>query len=131
MNYLWNDFWYIIWLFFWGFVFVAYLVAIFAVFADIFRDHSLNGWAKAAWVLFLIFIPFLTLIVYVIARGDRLAESLSTQEDRSVPSEDYAQPKPFANPAGEIALAQQLLEKGTINQGEFDAIKNKAMGNRY
>jgi hypothetical protein len=68
MNF-WTSFWDIIWWFVWAFAFIAYLFALFAIIGDLFRDRKLNGWLKAIWVLFLIFVPFLTALVYLIARG--------------------------------------------------------------
>ena len=63
------GFWdFLLWIF-WVFVFVAYLMVVFSIIADIFRDHALNGWLKAIWILFLIFVPFLTALIYLIARG--------------------------------------------------------------
>ena len=59
----WSNFWDIIGWFFWVFAFTAYLFALFAVIGDLFRDRELNGWLKALWLIFLIFVPFLTVIV--------------------------------------------------------------------
>ena len=73
MNF-WNSFWDLIWWFLWAFVFIAYLFALFAIIGDLFRDHKLNGWWKALWIIFLIFVPFLTALVYLIARGNGMAE---------------------------------------------------------
>jgi hypothetical protein len=70
----WGSFWDIIWWFLWIFFFMAYLFALFAVIGDLFRDHTLNGWGKAVWIIFLIFVPFLTLLVYLIARGNSMAQ---------------------------------------------------------
>ena len=80
-----EQFWSVIWLFFWGFAFVAYLFALFAVITDIFRDHELSGWLKAVWIIFLVFVPFLTVLVYLIARGRSMAErqAKSAEQARS------------------------------------------------
>src|SRR5690349_14861347 len=69
-----SNFWSTVWLFFWCFAFVAYLFALFAIIGDLFRDHKLNGWWKAVWIIFLIFVPFLTALIYLIARGRGMAE---------------------------------------------------------
>ena len=58
-----------LWLIFWSFAFVAYLFALFAIIGDLFRDQKLHGWWKAVWIIFLIFVPFITALIYVIARG--------------------------------------------------------------
>ena len=73
MNF-WENFWDLIWWFLWAFVFIAYLMALFAIIGDLFRDHKLNGWWKAVWIIFLIFVPFITALVYLIARGNGMAE---------------------------------------------------------
>jgi len=112
------------------FAFIAYLFAIVLVLIDVFRDHSVPGWGKALWVLFLVFVPFLTVLVYVIARGAGMSERLRSRGD-GPPAEDYAMPQGMPNPATEIATAKDLADRGIISQGEFDAIKNKALGNRY
>lgn len=59
----------VFWLMIWAFVFIAYLMVLFQVVADIFADKSLNGWAKAVWVLALVLVPRLTALIYLIVRG--------------------------------------------------------------
>ena len=132
VNSAWDAFWNIAVFFFWGFAFVAYLFAIIGVLADIFRDRKLNGWAKALWLIFLIFVPFLTVLIYVIARGRGMVERLEDiqQSDRP-PAETYAPSPAMDNPASEISRAKELMDAGVISAGEFDALKNKALGNRY
>lgn len=110
--------------------FTAYLVAFFFIVFDLFRDTALNGWWKALWIVFLIFVPFLTALVYVIARGRGMAERAYARRG-TPPEDDSYRPRPSANPASDIARAQQLLDAGTISQGEFDAIKNKALTGKY
>ena len=128
----WNNFWNIIWLFFWSFAFIAYLFALFAIISDLFRDHKLNGWWKAVWVIFLIFAPFLTALVSLIARGRGMAER-NARDRRTVPEDTdyYTHPTPSATPAADIEQAKALLDKGVISQNEFDALKAKALGNRF
>ena len=71
---MWDDFWSIVWFFFWSFAFISYLFALFAVVSDLFRDHTLGGWGKAVWLVCLVFVPFLTVLVYLVARGPGMAE---------------------------------------------------------
>jgi hypothetical protein len=71
-----DGFWDLFWWFFWAFAFVAYLIVLFSILVDIFRDHTLNGWLKAVWILFLVFVPFITGLVYIIARGKGMAERM-------------------------------------------------------
>ncbi|WP_243064203.1 PLDc N-terminal domain-containing protein [Humibacter sp. RRB41] len=122
------------WGFFWMFLdilfFVAYLVAVFYILFDLFSDTKLNGWWKALWIIFLFFVPFLTALVYVVVRGRGMAER--TQRRRGVvPEDDSYRPRPSTNPASDIARAKDLLESGAISQGEFEAIKSKALTGRY
>jgi len=127
-----NDVWDWFWFLFWMFAYVAYIFALVYILIDVFRDGGLNGWAKAAWTIFLFFVPFLTALVYLIARGKGMAErSARKQREYQEYSEDYIRQVSFASPTDEIAKAKALLDAGTITQGEFDAIKNKALGNKY
>ncbi len=68
------NFWDMFGWFFGTFVFITYLIVLISIFVDLFRDGSLSGWAKAVWVFFLIFVPFLTGLVYLIARGKGMSE---------------------------------------------------------
>ena len=127
----WGSFWDIIWWFLWIFFFMAYLFALFAVIGDLFRDHTLNGWWKAVWIIFLIFVPFLTLLVYLIARGNGMAQRGAKQAAELQSAQD-AYIKSVAGSGGasaadEIAKAKGLLDAGTITQAEYDALKAKAL----
>ncbi|MGH1523438.1 SHOCT domain-containing protein [Leifsonia sp. L25] len=127
----WNNFWNIIWLFFWSFAFIAYLFALFAIISDLFRDHKLNGWWKALWIIFLIFVPFLTALVYLIARGPGMAER-SQKEARQVQqsTDAYIREVATSSPADEIAKAKALLDAGTITPEEFAHLKSVALGHQ-
>jgi hypothetical protein len=126
------SFWSVFWYFISIFAFIAYLFALFSVIIDLFRDHKLNGWFKAIWVIFLIFVPFLTVLVYLIARGRGMAER---NQRRGTPvgtqDSDYPASRPSANPAADIAAAKDLMDRGVITAGEFDALKNKALGGKF
>jgi hypothetical protein len=125
---IWADFWNLIWWFLWAFVFIAYLFALFAIISDLFRDHKLNGWWKALWIIFLVFVPFLTALVYLIARGKGMAER-SAKEQRQVQTaaDDYIKSVAGHSPSQEIAHANELLKSGAITQEEFDKLKAKAL----
>jgi hypothetical protein len=126
----WDNIWNIIWLLFWSFAFVAYLFALFAIFADLFRDHKLGGGWKALWVIFLIFVPFLTALVYLIARGRGMAERSAKDVAQSQQAADsYIRTVAGASsPTDEIAKAKTLLDSGAISADEYAAIKAKALG---
>ncbi len=124
----WGSFWDLIWWFLWIFVFVAYLFALFAIIGDLFRDHKLNGWWKALWIIFLIFVPFLTALVYLIARGQGMGErSQKEYQQIQKAQDDYIRQVAGSTPTEEIAKAKELLDSGAISQAEFDQIKAKAL----
>ena len=112
-------------------IFGAYLFMFVWIVVDLFRDHKLNGWGKALWILFLVFVPFLTVLVYVIARGRGMVERMEGRGSPGPVAEDYAWPAAPDAPATEITRAKQLLDQGVITAGEFDALKSRALGNRY
>jgi Short C-terminal domain len=125
-----NSFSDFFWLLLWAFVFACYLLVLFQVFVDLFRDRDLSGWWKAIWVIFLIIVPFLSLLIYVIARGRGMAERRQEALGGGRRGEEAYVPPPIMkidNPAGQIASAQQLLDSGAITQAEFDQLKQKAL----
>jgi hypothetical protein len=125
----WENFWDLIWWFLWAFVFIAYLFALFAIIGDLFRDHKLSGWWKAVWIIFLIFVPFLTALIYLIARGNGMAErSQKEAKQYQAATDQYIrQTVGAASPSDEIAKAKALLDSGTITQAEYDQLKAKAL----
>ena len=125
---MWNDFWGIVWTFFWCFAFIAYLFALFAIIGDLFRDHKLNGWFKAVWILFLVFVPFLTALVYLIVRGTGMAErSQRDAKQAQADADSYIRNVAGTSPTDEIAKAKSLLDSGAISADEFTALKTKAL----
>jgi Phospholipase_D-nuclease N-terminal/Short C-terminal domain len=110
------------------FFMIVYFVILFQVVFDLFRDHELSGWAKAGWLLFIIVLPFLGLFVYLIVRGQGMAErSAKDQADAKQEFDTYVRETAGSGPTTEIANAKRLLDEGTISQEEFDAIKRKAL----
>lgn len=124
----WADFWNIIWLFFWAYVFFAYLIALVSIITDIFRDHTLNGWWKALWIIFLVWLPFITALVYLIVRGRGMAERYRerAQESKNA-TDDYIRSVARTSPSDEIERAKKLLDDGTITPEEFAAIKQRTL----
>ncbi len=122
-------------MFFWWileiFYLMAYLYVIFFVIQDLFRDEKLNGWLKALWIILLIFVPFLTGLIYVIARGKGISQRQYEARRRVIREVDDYTPAASSSPAADIAKAKELLDAGMISQGEFDALKSKALGNQY
>ncbi len=113
--------------FFW-FMFIFYLFFMviwmfIQVFADIFRRENLTGWGKAGWIFLIFVIPFLGILIYMIVRPK------NTEQDQRMMAEMQAAQSRMqgGNAVDDIAKAQALLEKGSISQAEFDAIKAKAL----
>ena len=113
----------------WGFILVSFLFLFVFVIIDVFRDHALAGGYKALWLIFLLFFPVISSLIYVIARGQGMA--LRWQKEPPPPEEYDYRVQASASPADDIAQAQALLDAGTITQGEFDALKSKALGHGY
>jgi len=128
----WENFWDVIWWTLWVFIFFAYLMVLFRILADIYRDHDLNGWWKAIWTVGLIFVPFLTALLYVITRGQGMARrSMRAAENARQETETYIRDVAGAGPAAEIARAKELLDSGAITQLEFDALKAGAIARHH
>ena len=124
----WENFWDIFWWFFCALVFFAYLFAIFAVIGDLFRDHKLSGWWKAVWIFFLIFFPFLSLLVYLAARGEGMAtRSLERGRKDQTEADEYIRLTAMSSPSDEISKAKALLDAGTISAADFDKIRSKVV----
>ena len=114
--------------FFWSFVFISYLMVVFTIIGDIFRDSSLNGWLKAAWIIFLVFLPFLTALVYLIARGQGMAQRRGEQiAELQAAQTAYIRETAGSSPADDITKARGLLDSGVITQAEFETLKAKAL----
>jgi type VI protein secretion system component VasK len=117
------------WLLIWSFFFVIYLMLLFQVIGDLFRDRDVSGWVKALWVIGLIVLPFITLLIYLIVRGKGMAERQSGAiRQAQADSDEYIKSVAgSSNAADQIASAKTLLDNGTITQDEFDRLKAKAL----
>ena len=117
------------WLLIWSFFFVFYLMILFHILGDLFRDKGLSGWWKAVWVIALIVFPFLTALIYLIARGKGMAERQAGEmREAQAATDSYIQQVASqGNPADQIATAKGLLDAGTITQAEFDQLKASAL----
>lgn len=111
------------------FFMIMYFMILFSVVIDLFRNHQMGGFAKALWILFLIFIPLISLLVYVIVYGKGMAERQQSAVVQAQQDQDaYIKQVAGTSPAEQIAQAQQLLNSGAISQDEFDKLKSKALG---
>lgn len=125
---LWSSFWDFLWFLFGVYVFMAFVMWLFAVISDLFRDRALNGWAKAVWLICLVFVPLISLVVYLIARGDGMA----ARHQRQVSARQDAQAAYIRSVTGvslsdEINKARALLDAGAITSEEYTLIKQKAV----
>jgi type VI protein secretion system component VasK len=124
----WSNFWDVMGWFLWSFIFISYLFALFYIIGDLFRDHKLNGWWKALWIIFLIFVPFLTALVYLVARGRGMAErNMAAVKEAKQASDAYIQQAAGRSPSDEIASAAKLLESGAITTEEYERLKARAL----
>ncbi len=109
------------------FAWVAWIWIVITVLADVFRRHDIGGWHKAAWVVFVIVVPFVGVLVYLIAQHDGMRERSVKQMDAQQQAFDQRVREAAGGSAAEIAKAKELLDAGAINQAEFEAIKAKAL----
>jgi Short C-terminal domain/Phospholipase_D-nuclease N-terminal len=111
------------------FFFVVWIWILITILSDLFRDHELSGWAKAAWVLFLVIIPFLTALIYLIARGEGMRDrTIKAQADAKKHFDEYVREQAHASsPADELHKLAELKDKGALSQEEFDRAKAKLL----
>ncbi len=111
------------------FFFVIWIWILITILTDLFRDHELSGWAKAVWVLFLVFIPFLTALIYLIARGSGMRErTIKAQAEAKEHMDAYIREQAHSSPADELHKLNDLKEKGAISAEEFEKAKAKLLG---
>lgn len=111
------------------FLIVIWIWILFAIITDLFRDHELSGWAKAAWVFFLIFVPFLTGLIYLIARGQGMRDrSIREQADVRRHLEGYIRETAGSSPADELHKLSELKDKRVLSEAEFERAKAKLLG---
>ena len=123
-----SNFWDLILLMISTFLFVAYLVIMFQIVVDLFRDPDLGGGSKVLWIIGLVLVPLLTAIVYIVARGDSMARRQQASVRRAQSeTEHYIKSVAGQSPATAIAEAKALLDAGTISQEEFARLKAKAL----
>ncbi|HEX5588374.1 MAG TPA: SHOCT domain-containing protein [Acidimicrobiia bacterium] len=115
--------------FLWFFIFFIWIWLLITVFADIFRDHEMSGWGKAAWVIFVIIFPYLGVFVYLIARGGSMAQRAAKQQQQAQQQFDsYVQSvASTGSTADELARLADLKSKGVISDAEFEQLKAKAL----
>ena len=111
------------------FAWVVWIWMMIVILTDVFRRRDIGGWAKAAWTVFMIVLPFLGALVYLIAQHDGMAQRSADQAKAAQNQmDDYVRSVKGDGAAGEIEKAKQLFDSGAINQAEYDALKRKALG---
>jgi ABC-type multidrug transport system fused ATPase/permease subunit len=110
------------------FFFVIWIWILITILTDLFRDHELSGWAKAGWMLFLVVVPFIAALVYLIARGSGMRDrTIKAQAEARQHFESYVRETAGGSPADELAKLGDLKEKGTISDEEFARAKEKLL----
>ncbi|ARF53752.1 SHOCT domain-containing protein [Streptomyces gilvosporeus] len=123
-----GAFWTVMWIFLW----ILWLMVLFRVIADIFRDHTLHGWAKAGWLFFVIILPFLGVLIYVLVRGKDMGKreaqlAREQQEAFDTYIRETAAPSGGASHADELVKLADLKAKGAISEDEFQRAKEKIL----
>jgi hypothetical protein len=123
------GFWDFFWLMLWGYVFIAYLMVLFQVIMDVFRDRSINGWTRVIWLIALFIAPPVTALIYLIARGKGMGErQRQVASDSRAAAEEYVRSIAGAtDPAESIQRAKALLDSGAISAAEYETLKAKAL----
>jgi hypothetical protein len=110
------------------FFFVIWIWILITILTDLFRDHETKGWHKAVWVLFLVFIPFLTALIYLIAKGGGMRDrTIKAQAEAKQHMDAYIREQAGSSPADELHKLNDLKEKGAISAEEFDKAKAKLL----
>jgi hypothetical protein len=110
------------------FFFVIWVWILITILTDLFRDHEISGWAKAAWVLFLVLVPFLAALVYLIARGNGMRDrTIKAQAEARQHMDAYIREAAATSPADELHKLNDLKEKGAITGEEFERAKAKLL----
>ena len=120
----------VFWSFLWFFLFFIWIWLLIVVFGDIFRSQDLSGWAKAIWCIFIIFLPYLGVFVYLIARGGKMHEhavEAAQAQDQAMRSYVQSVAGSGGSTADELARLADLREKGVISDAEFEQLKAKAL----
>jgi predicted PurR-regulated permease PerM len=119
----------VVWTIFIFFAWVIWIWFLIYILIDVYRRHDLSGWGKAGWTIALIFIPFITALIYLITQGSEMAERRAQEAQQvQTQTDDYIRSVAVASdPTEQIAKGKQLLDSGAITQAEFDALKQKAL----
>ena len=110
------------------FLFIIWVWILFTIITDLFRNHDMSGWLKGVWIILLIFIPYITALIYLIVYGNDMRErTLRAQAEAKHQADDYIRSAARTSPADELHKLNELREKGALSQAEFDQAKAKLL----
>jgi hypothetical protein len=110
------------------FLFVVWVWILFTIISDLFRNHEMSGWLKGVWIILLIFIPWLTALIYLIVYGSDMRErQLRAQAEAKHAADDYIRAAAHTSPADELHKLHELVEKGALTEAEYDKAKAKLL----
>lgn len=110
------------------FLFVVWVWILFTIISDIFRNHEMSGWLKGVWIILLIFIPWLTALIYLIVYGSDMRErALRAQAEAKHAADDYIRTAAHTSPADELHKLHELVEKGALTEAEYERAKAKLL----
>ena len=120
-----------LWTFLFAFLLIAYIMIFFSIITDLFRDHTIGGGAKALWVIFLIAAPFIAALIYIIARGNGMAQrQQAAVAAAKKETDDYIKQVAGTSTADELAKAQALKDSGAITAAEFATLKKNILAGK-
>jgi hypothetical protein len=110
------------------FLFVVWIWILFTIISDLFRNHDMSGWLKGVWIILLIFIPYITALIYLIAYGNDMRErTLRAQAEAKHAADDYIRSAAQTSPADELHKLHELVEKGALTDAEYEKAKAKLL----
>jgi len=110
------------------FLFVVWIWILFTIITDLFRNHDMSGWLKALWIVLLVFIPYLTALIYLIVYGSDMRErQLRAQAEAKHDADQYIRAAAHTSPADELHKLHDLKEKGALTDAEYDRAKQKLL----
>jgi Short C-terminal domain/Phospholipase_D-nuclease N-terminal len=110
------------------FLFVVWIWILFTIITDLFRNHEMSGWVKAAWLVLLIFIPYLTALIYLIVYGSDMRErQLRAEAEAKHEADHYIRAAAHTSPADELHKLHELVEKGALTEAEYERAKQKLL----
>jgi hypothetical protein len=110
------------------FLFVIWVWILFTIITDLFRNHEMSGWLKGLWVIVLIFIPYITALIYLIVYGNDMRErTLRAQAEAKHEADAYIRAAAQTSPADELHKLHELVEKGALTEAEYDKAKAKLL----